>query len=179
MYDSFGIKNYCPVALTEAVAIVKAYQDLKPHLQGQPLSGIWAVWPDDMTEPCECTPIVLQFGSFRHEICWEKTDDLALSANTIDVKRGFNRYGSEESPSHWEKNALPDFQLLVGQTLLSLDLVEAAVNYSPDKGAKQLWVSNGILFMFERNTLEVYNTLDCTNMKQDMSTGDEYRRVNI
>ena len=179
MGSSFGVKNYEPAALFDTSAIIKAYQELKPHLQGQPLSGVWTVWPDDEDEPCECTPVVLQFGSFHHEICWEKTDDLLLSASTIDVSENFNLYGYDTYPSHWEENALPDFLPLVGQKLMNINLLEAAVNYDPDKGINQLWVPNGVLFIFERDTLEVYNTLDCTNMTKDIPAGEESRYFDI
>lgn len=179
MYGAFGIKNYDPSALFDTSAIVKAYQELKPRLRGQSLSSIWTVWPDDKNEPCECTPIVLQFGSYRHEICWEKFDDLMLSANMIDVSENFNLYSLDEYPSHWRKNALPDFLPLVGQNLVNIDLLEATVNYDPDKGANQLWVPNGILFIFERDTLLVYNTLDCTNVTTDIPAGEESRYVDI
>ena len=171
-----GIKNYEPVQLINSESIIKSYREMKANFCGQQFCENWTAWSDDKNEWWEYAPVILKFGDFGHEICWIQEYDLAISANTIDTASSFNLYDLVEYPSHWRKNAFSSLQSSIGRNLLSIDLLEAEVNYTPGS-ASHLWIPYGIIFVLDAAAFCIYNAFHSNAITTSVPIGDEYDSV--
>lgn len=106
-------------------------------------------------------PVVLCFESGKQlELAWQKSDDLSVSWNTIDLSAPSSAW---IKPIEWRRDALPELQAVIGLAVVDVSATSSIFRTSPSEGPgvpTADWITDGIWFVLTNGGLHVYNGLD-------------------
>ena len=156
---------------------------LRPCI-GQTIDAIWEAWDlsDDTWFADEA--VILEIGGRQLEIVWWKIGEVSLSWNAIDLTQPPNWVADwGDIPLQWRRNAMPEFQAIIGQPVREIRLIEYLSRFSviedPDPAMigrqGELWILFGLEFELASMTCSVFDNGDENGFRFEPLTGPDFR----
>jgi hypothetical protein len=172
-----GIPNYETNFVYTTDEILSLCRNLAREIIGKTIECSWVAILRSDEHWLKDLPIILRIGGNNYEVCWMKFSDLSITKNLINVQDGFNWMDSEDEEllCDWQKNGLPKLQAVIGQSIKSIQLLEAQYSF----GDNQTWLPNGVEFILSNGYLSIFNNLDENGISLNKWEGDFYRLTKI
>jgi hypothetical protein len=144
----------------------EAHADRLRSLVGDTVLDVWVVWNLEHDQWFADLPVVVQLRSGRQlEVCWEKSDDLSITWDTIDVAATPKAW--VEWPLTWRSQPLPALAPVIGLPLeevaaTSFRLTTRNVDHPHDADSVwlNLWITNGLWLGARSAGLHIHNAGD-------------------
>lgn len=174
---SFGIKNYKPSFCYSSDLMIKEKGEVLGSLLGARLKSIFIVWSQENNEFWFDAPIVLVTESKRIEVCCQKTNELSITENAIDLNDKINWYGDQRF--EWKEFKFYDAEFIITGIKL-IELLNEISNVSDKPEFKsEWWDLGGIQFSSSSEEVSIYNGFDTNVISFDLSNEKGIRLTNF
>lgn len=183
-----GIENYNPKFFSSTTDIITELSQKLRNLVGKKLLDVWIVIDTNDNTCFKDCPVVLNIEGTQLELCNYKTDELAITFNTIDLSKKINWYDIDDFKLEWRKEPLSELSAVINRKIRKIELIE--YNFKPEiiackhnpmliqkKGS--IWILNGVGFELEDGYFSVFNSGDENSISIRPNYNYNFRTIKI